>query len=66
MGDMNKYAGPEGMQFDVDTRFAQDMQPIVHHNAGKTEYNKPAKTKMARAKYADKAPKIDIRKSYSE
>jgi hypothetical protein len=62
----NRYAGPEGMQFDVDTRFAQDMQPMVHHNAGKTKYNKPAKTKMARAKYADKAPKIDIRKSYSE
>jgi hypothetical protein len=64
MGD--KYAGPEGMQFDVDTRFAQDMQPMVHHNAGKTEYNKPAKTKMARAKMADKAPKIDVRKGYSE
>ena len=34
--------------------------------SGKTEYNKPAKTKIARAKYADKAPKINLRKPYSE
>jgi len=50
----------------VDTRFAQDMQPMVHHNAGETEYNKPAKTKAARSKMADKAPKINPRKEYKD
>jgi hypothetical protein len=65
-----KYVGPapkkQKPQFDVDTRFAMDMKPMVHHNAGETEYNKPAKTKAARSKMADKPPKISPRKAYQD
>jgi hypothetical protein len=65
-------------RYDVDTRFAMygrplgkkyspDLgKPMVHHNAGETEYNKPAKTKAARSKMADKPPKISLRKAYQD
>ena len=64
-------------RYDVDTRFAHignlgkkyspDLgKPMVHYNAGETEYNKPAKTKAARSKMADKPPKISLRKAYQD
>jgi hypothetical protein len=76
MGDYpsSKYSGPSYMATDAENQNnavgTGADNSINDPNWNKTKYKKikdfVPNTKMARAKYADKAPKIDIRKSYSE
>ena len=80
MGD--KYAGPSsymattaenqnnalagGAENIMDPNGKLLMTPLVEYRPNTKKRNKVANTPMARARYADKAPKINIRKAYQE
>ena len=74
MGDMSsKYAGPD--YSDIAESTASALAAPLGKSFGKQLYqvgkkamkrNKVANTPMARAKMADKAPKINLRKEYKD
>ena len=77
---MDKYAGPVeefAMPDDIKRKrrpskgvVSYDMEPIklkaTDAQMRDYERNKPVNTPAGRARYADKAPKINIRKAYQE
>ena len=73
MGDTSsKYAGPDysdiaesmasGMATKADKSFGKQLSKM----GKKVKRNEVANTPMARAKMADKAPKINLRKEYKD